>query len=1064
MNETFFEETIARYERQFANGRTPDLQRFLSTLDVDCDDLFKELLHTDLELRIRNGQSSRVEHYLQQFPQLANDTDLIQELIHTEFKIRQQLEPGLKAEEYSIRFPERSIALLDQFANTTHSSPTPNTKFSSAHSRSFSDNNKRFRKNHLHRRGGLGNVWLAADQELGRTVAIKEIKPSFNNSPPHRSRFAREALITSQLDHPGVVSVYGMGQRLNGAPYFAMQFIDGRTLRTAIAAFHLKKASNKSLEFHRLLQHFLDVCNTIEYAHSQNIVHRDLKPDNIMIGQFGETFVVDWGLAKADLETPLASDENGSSSKEIANSFRAIVLEGDPKGSVEGTGIGSPGFMSPEQLIGDRDQIGTRSDIFSLGATLRSLIANEEQPIPNQRNDWGADEFTAAPLVPAKPSQLDSICQKAMAVDPDERYQTVAELAEDVENFLLNRPVAAHRESFGERAGRFSRRYRVILNTAIVAMIAISLVSLVAVFWINSERQNAIAASKAEFAQRQKAENRTDQLTKTIGVFADLFSGTDNRGVGLNLNKVTLQQTLDELDSRLSDQTDPVALTFLQTVLARNSISSGNPEQAIEQYIAALKLLQENEIKETDPLHLATTVGMCSAMSATPDLWIRAVREGERNPYSGSDPGEAFEKIERVIEICVRESGDHEDILFEALLTKVQLALLTKARSQLTKFDSFPISKLDKIVQRANQLGEKIFADSPDHIQLLRAKLLAAELLAYQGTPDKFFQTYGSLIDDWKSTQQIHSIIIAAEVKLAEYFVRFRQFPSALEQLEDAIEDAKKLYGESHPSTLTVQIRYANMLVFGNRFGEEAKIRGIGILEHCRSEQIRCKSYFAALQTTQALVPGLLEIGGPQNTNRAIDLCEELFPLLENCSGHSFAKIMRGLNLDLVVAYKSQNEWESARNSINDAIEYSTLAYGKESDKTISLMIQKQKLSKHAKAFVPSDTSKEFTRKIANLMVKGLHGDLDLDEVTATYQEFKLAWETFPAPDRPADMAMFYVTQELGKAHQAAGNIEDAIRVYTESTTFAEKVFGLDAPPILKLIEKINALKSASAK
>ena len=216
-------------------------------------------------MQIRNGQPSRVEHYLQRFPQLARDAELTQDLIHTEFKTRQQLEPGLKVEEYSIRFPENSAALLDQIASAHQTSCMP---FANADSTtctqqkpSFSDNDKRFRKNQLHRRGGLGNVWIATDQELGRTVAIKEIKPSFNNSPPHRSRFAREALITSQLDHPGVVSVYGMGQRLNGAPYFAMQFIDGRTLRSAITAFHLTTASNKSLEFHRLLQHFLDVCN-----------------------------------------------------------------------------------------------------------------------------------------------------------------------------------------------------------------------------------------------------------------------------------------------------------------------------------------------------------------------------------------------------------------------------------------------------------------------------------------------------------------------------------------------------------------------------------------------------------------------------------------------------------------------------------------------------------------------------------------------------------------------------------------------------------------------------------
>lgn len=1030
MNETFLEKTIARYEQQFVNGRTPDLQRYLETIDSDCEVLFEELLHTDLELQIRNGNHSRVEQYLRRFPRLTDDDRLIQELICTEFKVRQQLEPGLKVEEYSARFPKKSSILRDKLVGSKFDSPlATDSHENSAQSRSYSDIEKRFRKKNLHCRGGLGNVWLAIDQELGRRVAIKEIKPRFNESPFHRSRFAREALVTSQLDHPGIVPVYGLGQSVNGAPYFAMQFIDGRTLRSAIGTLHSQETTSNSLEFNRLIQHFLDVCHTIEYAHSQNIVHRDLKPDNIMIGRFGETFVVDWGLAKASLDSSPATDQAIDVSKEIAASFRAIVREGESKSSIEG-GIGSPGFMSPEQVNGDRASIGPASDIFSLGATLRSLIAGEEHPIPDQIVALAKNKFVAAPIVPVKPSQLDSICQKAMSISPNDRYQSVAEMAEDVENFLLDRPVKAHRESLGEKFGRFSRRYRMILNTALVALIAISLLSMVALFWINSERQNAIAASQAESAQREKAEDRTDQLAKTIGVFADLFSGTDKQGVGVNLNEITLQQSLDELNSQVSGQSDPIVRTFLYTVLARNNISSGNSEQAIEQYETALRLLSDNEIEETDPLHLATTVGMCSAIA-----------------NGGGNPQLALPKLEHVITICNTQPNNRERILLEALLTKAQLLL--------TKFDNKTIPSVRATVDQANELGEKLYADDPGHIQFLRVKLLSAELLAFKDSPNQFLETYNSLIETWKSKRPLHSIIVASEIKLAEYESRFKRFEKSKEHLEAAIKDAESLYGRNHPSAISVRIRYANMLAFGNGHDDQEKARGIEILDQCRAEQLKHGAFFAALQTTRALVPALLETGEIRNNSQAIDLCEELFPHLKNCRGPAFTKIMRDLNVDLATAYQNENDIESAHLAMDEAIEFSSRLYGEDSDKTVSLMLMKRNLKAPAEIVVPSDKSKDFTRRIANLL---LRGDADIAKLTETYEEFKIAWETLPVVDRPNKMAMFYITQELGKAHSIAGNQEEAIEALNESVSFAEQMFGPDARPTLELTERIESL------
>jgi tRNA A-37 threonylcarbamoyl transferase component Bud32 len=164
----------------------------------------------------------------------------------------------------------------------------------------------RYRVLRPHAKGGLGEVFVAEDTELHREVALKEIQERYAHHGPSRGRFVLEAEVTGRLEHPGVVPVYGLGAYADGRPFYAMRFIRGETLKDAIERFHQTAASGgrqpagfSSLDFRQLLSRFVAVCNAIAYAHSRGVLHRDLKPANIMLGKFGETLVVDWGLAKA---------------------------------------------------------------------------------------------------------------------------------------------------------------------------------------------------------------------------------------------------------------------------------------------------------------------------------------------------------------------------------------------------------------------------------------------------------------------------------------------------------------------------------------------------------------------------------------------------------------------------------------------------------------------------------------------------------------------------------------------------------------------------------------------
>ena len=230
---------------------------------------------------------------------------------------------------------------------------------------------QRFRVLRPHAQGGLGAVFVALDEELHREVALKQILDHHADDPISRARFLLEAEITGGLEHPGIVPVYGLGSYGDGRPFYAMRFIRGDSLKQAIERFHAdeslqKDLGRRSLELRKLLRRFTDVCNAIGYAHSRGVIHRDIKPGNVIVGKYGETLVVDWGLAKA-----VGRDDSGAAPDErtLVPSSSSGLAE-----TLPGSAMGTPAYMSPEQARGDLERLGLRSDVYSLGATLYGLL------------------------------------------------------------------------------------------------------------------------------------------------------------------------------------------------------------------------------------------------------------------------------------------------------------------------------------------------------------------------------------------------------------------------------------------------------------------------------------------------------------------------------------------------------------------------------------------------------------------------------------------------------------------------------------------------------------------
>ncbi len=246
-------------------------------------------------------------------------------------------------------------------------------------------------------RGGMGAVWEAEDIELGRRVALKVLPVWDTNSS---DLLLREARTLARLEHPGIVPVHDAGTLSDGRVFYVMKLVQGERLDQA------KERMSRA----ELLRLFQRICEPVSFAHSRGVVHRDLKPENVMVGEFGEVLVMDWGVAK---------------------------LQG--AGQEQGI-IGTPDYMAPEQAAGENDRVDERSDVYGLGGILKFLMVGHGVPKP-----------------------LAAICAKALAQNPDARYTSAAALAADVGRFLEGEPVSVYRENIFEIAQRWVSRHETLV-------------------------------------------------------------------------------------------------------------------------------------------------------------------------------------------------------------------------------------------------------------------------------------------------------------------------------------------------------------------------------------------------------------------------------------------------------------------------------------------------------------------------------------------------------------------------------------------------------------------------
>src|SRR5512140_2871618 len=435
-------------------------------------------------------------------------------------------------------------------------------------------------------RGGMGRIVAAVDHRLGRAVALKEL---LDPVPERVGRFQREALITARLQHPGIVPVYEAGSWPSGEPFFAMKLVSGRPLDQVID-------EARTIEDRlALLPRVAAATEAIAYAHSQRVIHRDLKPANILIGEFGETVVIDWGLAKSlDEADGLTSDQRVTRPVKAQQEPKRRADPGSSTLTVAGAVMGTPAYMAPEQARGE--PLDQRADVFALGAMLYHLLAG--MPPYNART--ATDVIAAAALgrvvplaerEPGAPPDLVAIVERAMAPVPAERYGDAGELAIELRRFLTGQLVSAHRYTAAQRIGRFVKRHRAAVTIAVLAAVGFAAGGTFAVRRILHERDVADHARQLADTRRQAAEHLIDKMqsdVKTrlekIGRLDLLASlGSEIRDYYGTLAKIPGGMPAGDVD-RMADAIDLVGLA---------ERDSGRLDQALEAWSSARATLAE---------------------------------------------------------------------------------------------------------------------------------------------------------------------------------------------------------------------------------------------------------------------------------------------------------------------------------------------------------------------------------------------------------------------------------------------------------------------------------------
>lgn len=661
----------------------------------------------------------------------------------------------------------------------------------------------RYSRTRIQGRGGTGRVWVARDLRLDRDVALKELIES--NQERSRVRFLREARITSQLEHPAIIPVYELVTEDTASPYYTMRLVKGNTLREVIQGAHSDQP-NAVLQS-RLLRHFEDICNAIAYAHRNSIIHRDLKTANVVIGEFGETIVLDWGLAK-DL-----SDE----SKHLEESDP--LLDSDRFDfTMEGKSIGTPSYMPPEQAEGRVDEIDKRSDIYGLGAILYEILTGEPPFAGSSATEILALVVRSTPkppeeVKPAVPGPLASICKKCLCKTPADRYQSVDDLCADIQSFMADQRVSVYNESLPERVSRWIRRHKVI-STFIFALMFSCVIGLTVMnILISNERENteserdrANELADSAIQERLKAIEQYKQAHATVDRYLEKVRASEfmNDPNLLPLQEELLQSALDYYEEFLEQESDePVVMRDLAQAclrVAEFNVALGRIDDAHKVLNRGQLLFEELISQDESELELQsglggilTTSGRSYAKAGDLNEAIQEFSEAIQvfrtlHNLSPSEPEYLIELINRIADratvlLGIGKPDEAEQGFVEAM---------TLVRRMLDLHDTLP---------RANETSADVMAGL-GHVYRIEGRNSDAEMQYSQAA-----EIYTRLADEYPETTRYQDLLASTVTNIGIS----RSGSLGLKDLQAAVSMRRAIV-EAHPEFPEYRHQLGNLL------------------------------------------------------------------------------------------------------------------------------------------------------------------------------------------------------------------------------------------------------------
>ena len=615
-------------------------------------------------------------------------------------------------------------------------------------------------------RGGQGIVYAATQQSTGRQVAIKVLLHGSLASQKQRLRFEREIDLASRINHPSVVSIIDRGQTPDDRGYLVMELVDGPTLDGYIA--------DHNITTEQRLRLFLEIAHAVQAAHQRGVLHRDLKPGNIIVNQSGQPRVLDFGLAKDDLE------ESVTMVRTMAGEF-----------------MGTLAYASPEQLKGDPDAIDARTDIYSLGVLLYELLTGQ---LPHDMS--GSIERVIRRVLeqtPKRPSSinkrldpdLDVVLLQAIEHDPARRYQTADAFAEDVLAVIEHRPINARRASMVYQVRKFARRHRPAV--ALACVVLLGLVGTISALSVGIVQTNA--ANKRADQRRIAAELELDKQSKISSFFNDLLAQVDPGQSGPDMRVLELLDVASgEIDERFD--TYPDLRGQLQHTVGETYTRLGSYQPAEKQLLAAIDAMESQ-----DPLpkgSLASALGvLAQVQTATTRL------------------DEADITLDRAMNLAklLDESDDQRTLLAQ---------LLHQSGAQLYERGAF-----EESIAAYQQSLDTINGLHDDTEERIRAQALIGMGVSFKRLErfDEALNTYDSALEILTRVRaENHPDTLACLSNRAEILNNLGRTEEAESQLYDLLERRRQVFGPDHERVGITLNNLADSLRARGAFEEAAQL------------------------------------------------------------------------------------------------------------------------------------------------------------------------------------------------------------------------------------------------